>query len=186
MFIGPPSRESNMTLAPIRGAPPGASIPDFPVEEPTAAPSLTTETPTAHDQRHLPAPRQPHTPIEVPGDRFTLAFRVIPEQPAISRPSMTIHVVAHIEGDVSHTVGLLKMSARGAMRFLTDLRNRRSPIIAKGDEDGTVEIECEFNGSRHIFSVRALGEGQVTCRVLSVLEFDIETLANHLLADLGI
>jgi hypothetical protein len=174
-----------MTLAPIRGAPPGASVPDFPVEKPTAEPSLTTTTPTADDQRHLPAARRPHAPIEIPGGQFTLTFRVIPEQPAISRPSMTIHVVAHVEGHVSHTVGLLKMSASNAMKFLTDLRNQRSPIIAKGDEDGTVEIECEFRGSRHIFLVRTLGEGHVICRVLTDVEFDIETVANHLLADLG-
>jgi len=99
---------------------------------------------------------------------------------------MTIHVVAHVERDVSHTVGLLKMSARGAMRFLTDLRNRRSPIIATGDEDGTVKIEYEFTGSQHSFSVHALGEGHVMCRVLRDAELDIETVADHLLADLGV
>jgi hypothetical protein len=175
-----------MTLAPIRGAPPGASIPDFPVEKATTESSLTTATPTADDQRLLPTPRKPHAPIEIPGGRFTLTFRVIPEQPAISRASMTIHVVAKNEGDVSHTVGLLKMSARYAMRFLTALRNRRSPIMAKGDEDGTVTIEYEFTGSGHSFSVHALGEGHVMCRVLRDVEFDIETLADHLLADLGV
>lgn len=175
-----------MTLAPIRGAPPGASIPDFPVAEPTTEPSLTNATPTADDQRHLPAARQPHAPIEIQGGRFALTFRVIPERPAISRPSMTMYVTAHIEGDVSHTVGLLKMSATVARRFLTDLRNRRSPIIAKGDEDGTVEIACEFIGSRATFSVRTPGEGHVICRVLSDKESDIETVAHHLLADLGV
>ena len=175
-----------MTLAPIRGAPPGAPIPDFPVEKPTAEPSLTTAAPTADDQPHLLAPRQPHTPIEIPGDQFTLTFRVIPEQPAISRASMTIHVVAHIDGDVSRTVGHLKMSARGAMRFLTDLRNRRSPIIAKGDEDGTMKIEYDLTGRQHNFSVVALGEGHVMCRVLCDVAFDVETVASHLLADLGV
>jgi hypothetical protein len=185
-FTRPPPREPAMTLAPIRGAPLGASIPDFPVEKPPTQPSPTTARPTTDDQRHLPAGRHPHAPIEIPGDRFTLTFRVIPEQPAISRPSMTIHVVVHIEGHVSHTVGLLKMSASDAVRFLTDLRNRRSPIIAKGDEDGTVEIECAFTGSRHIFSVRALGKGRVMCRVLSDVEFNIDTVASRLLADLGV
>jgi hypothetical protein len=175
-----------MTLAPIRGAPRGASIPDFPVEEPTAEPSPTPATPTADDQRPLPAARRPHAPIEIPGGRFALTFRVTPEQPAISRPSMTIHVVAHIEGHVSHTVGFLKMSARNAMRFLTELRKRQSPIIAKGDEDGTVEIECELTGSQHAFSVRTLVEGHVMCCVLSDVEFDIETVANQLLGDLGV
>lgn len=175
-----------MPLAPIRGAPPGASIPDFPAEKPTAEPSLATATPTADDQRHLPAARVPHAPIEIPGDRVTLTFRVIPEQPAISRASMTIHVVSHIERDVSHKVGFLQMSASRARRFLIDLRNRRSPIIAEGDEDGTVGIECEFTGSQHVFSVSTLGERHVMCRVLSDAEFDIETLANHILADLGV
>jgi hypothetical protein len=175
-----------MTPAPIRGAPPGASIPDFPVEKPAAEPSLATATPTADDQSNLSPARQPHAPIEIPGDRFTLTFRVIPEQPAISRPSMTIHVVAHIEGRVSHTVGHLKMSAGDAMRFLTHLRNRRSPIIAKGDEDGTMEIECELTGSRPIFSVRTLGEGRIMCRVFGDVALNIETMANHLLADFGV
>jgi hypothetical protein len=175
-----------MTLAPIRGAPPGASIPDFPVEEPMAEPPLTTATATADDERQMPAARQPYASIEIPDGRFTLVFKVIPEQPAISRASLTIHVHARVEEDVSHSVGHLKMSARGARMFLTELRNRRSPIIARGDEDGSVEIECEYAGSQHIFSVRAPGQRHDTCRVVSGIESDIEVLANHLLADLGV
>lgn len=151
-----------------------------------AEPSLMTATPIADDERRMPAPRQPYAPIEIPGGRFTFVFRVIPEQPAISRPSLAIDVHAYGEGDISHTVGHLKMSARSARMFLAELRNRRSPIIARGDEDGTVEIECEWAGSQHIFSVRAPGQRHHMCRVLSGLESDIETLANHLLADLGV
>lgn len=78
------------------------------------------------------------------------------------------------------------MSASHAMRLFTDLRNRRSPILANGDEDGTVEIECKFTGIRHAFSVRKLGERHVMCRVISDAEFDIETAPHDLLADLGV
>jgi hypothetical protein len=78
------------------------------------------------------------------------------------------------------------MSARRAMRFLTDLRNRRSPIIAEGDEDETVKVVHEFTGGQHNFSIHALGEGHVMCRVLSDVGFDMETVADHLLADLGV
>jgi hypothetical protein len=174
--------EPGMTLAPIRGAPPGASIPDFPVKDPTA--ELLPMT--ADDQHHLLPARQPHAPIEISGDGVALMFKVIPEQPAISRASMTIHVIAHVDGSVSHTVGLLKMSATNARRFLTDLRNRRSPIIAKGDEGGTVEIEYELTGMHHVFLVHILGERHIMCRVLRDVNCGIEAAANDLLADLGL
>jgi hypothetical protein len=38
------------------------------------------------------------------------------------------------------------MSAAKAREILTDLRNGRSPIVATGEEDGTVQIEYEYDG----------------------------------------
>ena len=40
--VGRHSRIPSMTLAPIRGAPPGAPNPDFPIEEPKAKPPQST------------------------------------------------------------------------------------------------------------------------------------------------
>ena len=50
------------------------------------------------------------------------------------------------------------MSAATAREFLTDLRNGRSPIVAAGDEDGTVQIKFEITESGPIFSVHQPGE----------------------------
>ena len=90
---------------------------------------------------------------------IVLTFRVIPEQPAIARASMTVHVVADAVGrSSSHTLGFLRMSAANARAFLTDLRNGRSPIVATGDEDGTVQIEYEITDAGPVLLVRKPGQ----------------------------
>ena len=133
-----------MTLAPIRGAPPGAPIPDFPIERPRAKQPSPTPAPAFGGQQEISRMRRPHTPIDIAANGITLAFRVIPEQPAIMRASMTVHVVADPVGPASsHTLGFLRMSAANARTFLADLRNGASPIVGTGDEDGTVQIEYE-------------------------------------------
>src|SRR6478736_7312377 len=122
-----------MTLAPIRGAPPGASIPDFPIKEPRVMPAQPTAAPAARDQPPTSPIRPRHTPIEIGGSGILLTFRVIPEQPAIARASMTVHIVADAAApSSSRTLGFLRMSAANARAFLTDLRNGRSPIVATG------------------------------------------------------
>ena len=122
-----------MTLAPIRGAPPGAPIPDFPVEEPRVKPAQPTAAPASGDQPPKSPIRQRQTPIEIGGDGVVFTFRVIPEQPAIARASMTVHIVADAVGpSSSHTLGFLRMSAENARAFLTDLRNGRSPDCRHG------------------------------------------------------
>src|SRR4051812_9591221 len=118
-----------MTLAPIRGAPPGAPIPEFPIER--AKPAQPTAAPASGDQ---PAIRRRQTPIEIGGSGITLIFAVIPELPAIARASMTVHIVADAVGSSSsHTLGSLRMSDANARTFLTDLRNGRSRIVGTGD-----------------------------------------------------
>ena len=175
-----------MTFAPIRGAPPGAPIPDFPIEEPKAKPVQPTAAPASGDTPHARPRRQPHTPIEIGGDGNSLTFRVIAEIPAIMRPSMTIHVnVDTAEPAASHAFGFLRMSAANARGFLSNLRDGGSLIVATGDEDGTVQIEFGFTEVGLVVSVRELGEVHALRRWVIGRGFDVKTAANELLADLG-
>jgi len=77
------------------------------------------------------------------------------------------------------------MSADAARTFLAGLRDRRSPIVATGDEDGTVEVMYEITDRGAMLSVRKTGGQDVLRRFLVDVESDVETLANNLLADLG-
>jgi len=173
-----------MTLAPIRGAPLGAPNPDFPIEEPKAQSGRPPVAPSPVEQSQVPPKRQRGTPIAVNGDGGTLTFRVTPELPAISRASMTIHIVA-VESSSSPSLGFVQMSAANARAFLADLRNGRSPIIARGDEDGTVLIKFESAGSGSVFSAHKLNEPRRLCRCVIDRTFDIGLMANELLGDLG-
>ena len=83
-----------MTLAPIRGAPPGAPVPDFPIKEPRVNPAQPAAAPASGDQPPESPIRHRQTPIEIGGDGIVFTFRVISELPAIARASMTIHIVA--------------------------------------------------------------------------------------------
>ena len=175
-----------MTLAPIRGAPPGASIPDFPTEEPKAGPPRQSAAPPCGDQSQAVPQRRRYTPVEIGGDGVTLTFTVVPEIPAIMRASMTVHVIANPgERTPSHTLGFLRMSTAKAKEFLTDLRAGRSPIIAIGDEDGTVQIEYENTASGPTFCVHEMGQRKALRRCVMDPAFDITLAAAELLADLG-
>jgi hypothetical protein len=77
------------------------------------------------------------------------------------------------------------MSAANARAFLTDLRNGRSPIVATGDEDGTVQIEYEITETGPVFWVCKPGQHQPLCRVVIVQSFDMKQTADELLGDLG-
>jgi hypothetical protein len=90
-----------MTLAPIRGAPVGAPIPDFPIEEPRVKPAQLTAAPASDKQPPTPPVRQRNTPIEINAGGVTFTFRVIPEQPAIARASLTVHIAAGAAGSSS-------------------------------------------------------------------------------------
>ena len=175
-----------MTLAPIRGAPAGATIPDFPAEEPRATPVQPTAAPASGDQPPISPLRRRHTPIGIAGSGMSLTFTVTPELPAIARGSLTIHVVADGVGpSTSRTLGFLRMSAANARAFLTNLRDGRSPIVATGDEDGTVQIEYEITEAGPVFFVRNSGEQcALHCCVID-RGFDLKTMADELLASLG-
>jgi hypothetical protein len=115
-----------MALAPIRGAPPGAPNPDFLVGNPRARPAQPFAAPASDDRPPTRPIRQRHTPIKMGAGGVTFTFRVIPEQPAIARASLTIHIVAEAAGASSpQSLGFLRMSASNARAFLADLSNGR-------------------------------------------------------------
>jgi hypothetical protein len=175
-----------MTLAPIRGAPPGAPIPDFPTEEAKVKPAKSTAAPAPGDPAPKAPIRQRQTPVKIGGSGIVFTFRVIPEQPAIARASMTVHIVVDAVGQSSsHTLGFLRMSAANARAFLTGLRNGCSPIVAMGDEGGTVQIEYEITDAGPVLLIRKPGQQHVLHRWVMDQRFDLNTTADELLADLG-
>jgi hypothetical protein len=123
----------------------------------------------------------------VRGNGIVLTFRVIPELPAIARASMTIHIAANpARSSAANPLGFLRMSAGHARTFLTGLRSGCSPVVATGDEDGTVEVECEFTGAAPVVLIRELAQGYKAYRCVIDDEFDLKSMANELLADLGV
>ena len=175
-----------MTLVPIRGAPPGASIPEFPVDEPKAKLAQQTDTRASGAPPETPPVRQSRTPLKIVGGGITITFSVNPELPAISRASMSILVVADPVGaSSSEPVGFMRMSAAAARTFLTDLRNGRSSIVATGDEAGTVEIACEITETGRVFSVCKADNRQILRCLVIDRNFDMANLSEQLLADLG-
>ena len=175
-----------MTLAPIRGAPLDAPNPDFPVESPRAKPAQPTAAPAAVDQPPTRPIRQRHTPIEMGAGGVTFTFRVIPEQPAIARASLTIHIVAEATGASSQQpLGFLRMSASNARAFLADLSNGRSPVVATGDEDGDVRIEYESTEAGPVLMVRKPSDREAIYRSIIDAGCDLPAMTNVLLADLG-
>ena len=174
-----------MPLAPIRGAPPGAPIPDFPRHPPQAAmvhPTAAAPT-TAPHPPEAPAPRQSDAPVEIRCDETVLTFRVIPELPAIRRSSMVIEVGADpTEGHSPRVLASFELSPVQAERFLAEFRNGHSPIAIRGD---AVTIECEFTESGLVFTVRESGPGTALRRFAVDRTFDARAMADRLLADLG-
>jgi hypothetical protein len=120
-------------------------------------------------------------PIEIGGGGIALTFRVIPELPAIARPSMTVHIIAE-----SYPLGFLQMSAGNAMAFITDLRNGNSPIVATGDEGGTVQVEIEIAEAGLVLFICKPGHRDALHRWIIGRSLDLRTVADELLADLGV
>jgi hypothetical protein len=176
-----------MTLAPIRGAPAGAPIPDFPVDKPKVEPAQPSAAAASGDPaREFPV-RQAFAPFEIRDSGIVLTFRVVPELPAIARASMIVHLSADMAGPTSsNMLGFLRMSAANARAFLTDLRDGHSPIVAQGDEDGTMQIECENTATGPVMRVSQSGQQYTLHRGISDLAFDLKSIADELLADLGI
>ena len=116
----------------------------------------------------------------------TFTFRVIPEQPAIARASLTIHIVAEAAGASSpQDLGFLRMSAPNARAFLADLGNGRSPVVATGDEDGEVQIEYESTEAGPVLMVRKPSDREAIYRSIIDTGCDLSAMTNVLLADLG-
>jgi len=175
-----------MTLAPIRGAPPGAPIPDFPIEEPRVKPAEPSAMPASDGHLPISPIRRRYTPIEIGGNGIALTFTVIPELPAIARASMTVHIVADAVGrSCSQTLGFLQMSAANARAFLSDLRNGCFPIVASGDEDGTVQVEFKITEAGLVLLVSKPGLPHALRHWVIDRRFDLKTTADELLADLG-
>ena len=169
-----------MALAPIRGAPPGAPNPDFPIEEPRAKPAEPTAPPVPGDQPPMPPVRRRHTPIEIGDGGIAVTFTVIPELPAIARASMTIRMVADAQ-----QIGSLQMSAVRARAFLTGLRNGGFPIVAKGDESGSLDILFEITDAGLALSVCKPGKQHILHRWVMHRAPDLSAATDELLADLG-
>ena len=176
-----------MPLAPIRGAPPGASSPDFPDRGTHCEASATDRSASfGSDQPPISPVRQRQTPIDIRCSGITLTFRVLPELPAISRASMTIHVVADPVGpSSSQTIGYLRISAANARAFLADLRNGRSPTVATGDEYGTVQIEYQPRKRGLPSWSASRTQPHVVHRSIIDWSFDMKAVADELLTDLG-
>ena len=83
-------------------------------------------------------------------------------------------------------LGFLRMSAANARTFLTDLQNGRSPIVATGDEDGTVQIEYEITDTGPVLLVHRPGQRHALHRWVIDRTIDLKTTADELLADLGL
>ena len=173
-----------MTLAPIRGAPPGAPNPDFPIEEPKRLSIPSTTVSNLSNPADLAPRRQRGAPIEIGGDGVTLTFKVIPELPAISRATMTVRVLA-VEPNSSHLAGSLQMSAANARVFLANLRNGGSSIVAVGDEDGTVQVTFQFTDAGTLVAIQKASEPGALRHCVIDRTFDIKSMAEELLADLG-
>jgi hypothetical protein len=90
------------------------------------------------------------------------------------------------ESSAAQSLGFLRMSAANARTFLTDLRNGRFPIIAMGDEDGTVQIEFEIAETGLVLSVHNPSEPHASRRLVIEQSFDIKSIANDLLTDLAL
>jgi hypothetical protein len=176
-----------MPLAPIRGAPPGAPIPDFPSHMPDAVTThLTVAAATEHHHPESSPPRRSYAPVEIRCDGSILTFKVIPELPAISRSSMIIHVSTDAaEGCSPHMLASFEMSPVKAEQFLTGLRNEQSPITIRGGPGGSMEIGCEFTESGLVVTVQEPSRGTALRRFSIDRTFDVRAMANHLLADLG-
>jgi len=178
-----------MPLAPIRGAPPGAPIPDFPADAPAAGrpPRAPAPAATAAQSSLTAAPqRQPYAPVEIPGDEGTLTFIVVPELPAIRRSSMIVHVGTDLTGGCSpRMLASFEMSPEEAERLLTALRHRHSPIVTSGGTAEPLEIECAFTASGLVFTLRGSGGGTALRRFALDRTCDVTAMADHLLGDLG-
>lgn len=182
-----------MTLKPIPGAPIGAPIPDFPTGEPSPlvmpVPRLTRgpvePAPLSLQPPSLPPARRPG-PVEIRGSgNSTLTFRASPEIPAITRSSMTISITGEPEGDYSpRTMPHLNLATDKAKAFLLALREGASPVVI-ADSRTAIQVEFAMTEDGPVFTVSKPGQEHTFRKFNAGRNYDVKTMAAHLLADLG-
>jgi hypothetical protein len=182
-----------MTLKPIPGAPAGAPIPEFPTGKPG---SLVVPT-SRFTRRHVdplpfsfppPAPSQARLsgPVEIRGSgKATLTFRANPEIPAITRSSMTISITGDPAGDYSpQTMPHLDLATDEAKAFLLALRDGDSPIVIANSRHA-FQVEFVIAEDGPTFIVSKPGQERTFRKFNAGWNYDVKTMAAHLLADLG-
>jgi hypothetical protein len=179
-----------MTLKPIPGAPIDAPIPDFPTGEP--GPLIVPES--RFTRRVVepvplsppPAPARHPGPIEIRGGGGSaLTFRSIPEIPAINRSSMTISITGEPAGDFfSRTMPHLDLATDKAKTFLLALRDGDGPVVVADSRTG-FQVEYVIAADGPAFVVSKVGQAQTSRRFGAGWDYDVKTMAAHLLADLG-
>jgi len=175
-----------MTLKPIPGAPIDAPIPDFPTGEP--GPLVVPEsryTRRVVDPVSLappPAPARRPGPIEIRGSGGSaVTFRSIPEIPAINRSSMTISIT----GDFStRTLPHLDLATDKAKAFLLALRDGNGPVVVADSRTG-FQVEFVIAEDGPAFVVSKAGQPHTSRRFNAGRNYDVKTMAAHLLAELG-
>ena len=182
-----------MPLKPIPGAPIDAPVPEFPTGEPgllVVPVSQYTRRPVEPLPCSLPPPslsqaRRPG-PVGIRGDGdSTLAFRVIPEVPAINRSSMTISITGEPTGDYPpQMMPHLDLATNEAKAFLLALRDGDSPIVITDGRTG-FRVEFAIAEDGPTFTVSKPGQEHAARRVNAGRSYDVKAMAAHLLADLG-
>ena len=179
-----------MTLKPIPGAPIDAPIPDFPTGEPgplVVPKSRFTDGPASispSTSPPLPPARRPG-PIEFRGDGDSiLTFRCIPEVPAINRSSMTVSITESTGDHAPRTIPHLDLATDKAKAFLLALRDGDSPVVVADSRYG-FQVEFAITDHGPIFTVSKPGQERTARRFNAGEDFDVKTMAGHLLADLG-
>jgi hypothetical protein len=182
-----------MTLKPIPGAPIDARIPDFPTGQPdpllippshatrrTVAPAPSSPPPSTSSPARRPGP------VEIRGNGgLIISFRVIPEVPAINRASLTITIAGEPPRDeLPQTTPRLDLTTDQAKAFLLALRDGNEPIVI-GDSRTAFQVEFTNAEDGPTFTISQPGQARTVRRFNAGWSFDVESMAAHLLADLG-
>jgi hypothetical protein len=132
------------------------------------------------------APARRPGPIEIRGDGDSaLTFRCIPEIPAINRSSMIISITGEPAGDYSpQMMPHLDLATDKAKAFLLALRDGGSPIVV-ADSRNAFQVEFVIAEHGPTFIVSKPGHERGLRRFDVGWSYDVKTMAEHLLADLG-
>jgi len=182
-----------MTLKPIPGAPVDAPIPDFPTGKPgrlvvpeSRFTRRSVEPSPVSPPLPEPSPARRTGPVEIRGGgNSTLVFRSIPEIPAINRSSMTITITWEPTGDFAHQAMVhLALTTDQAKAFLLALRDGGAPIVV-ADARTAFQVEFVIAEDGPTFTVSKAGHERTVRRFNAGWGYDVKSMAEHLLADLG-